>query len=222
MIYLLILGCFTKPRPQVSIAEKSITRRVRVVEEIHGKKVRDPYRWLEDSQSPEVKEWTLRQNQHFQVYTDLLPQQKWMYERFQSLWRYDDMSVPSPCLLDKSKEIFSTKSKDQDKWVFYLKTGDESKVVLDPNKWKDTETVSGFFPSPDCKMLAFGKANAGDENSVISVMDIESGEILPDKLRGWKQRSVSWSYDNSGFFYSAWPTAEEAPNHHGEPFLFLQ
>ena len=97
------------------------------------------------------------------------------------------------------------------------KTG-ETRVVLDPNTWGETETLAGFNPSPDGKFIAFGKANAGDENPVIRVMNTETGEILPDTLRGWKQRGASWHHDNSGFYYSANPLPGEVAA--GEEFYW--
>ncbi|MFT5687000.1 MAG: prolyl oligopeptidase, partial [Myxococcota bacterium] len=139
-----------------------------------------------------------------------LTQKDWLYTRFQYLWRYDDESTPDPCLLSDAV-IYETKQADQDKWVVHMRDSPdgEGRVVLDPNTWGEIETLSFFTPSPDCALVAFGKSQGGDENPVISVMDLATGEILPDTFRGWKHGWVSWKHDNSGFYYTAKPLAEE-------------
>ena len=174
---------------------------------------------MEQADAAEVASWDKERNATFEEYTSALPVRDVLYERFQELWRYDDESTPNPCLLADC-EFFSTKKADQDKWVQHMrdtKTG-ETRVVLDPNTWGETETLAGFNPSPDGKYIAFGKANAGDENPVIRVMNTETGEILPDTLKGWKQRGASWHHDNSGFYYSANPLPGEVPA--GEEFYW--
>jgi prolyl oligopeptidase len=96
----------------------------------------------------------------------------------------------------------------------------EGKVILDPNAWDELDTLSGFYPSPDCSWAAFGTAHAGDENPVIQVMNLDTLEIEPDALAGWKQRGVSWKHDNSGFFYAANPLEGEVPE--GEHFYWYR
>jgi prolyl oligopeptidase len=76
-------------------------------------------------------------------------------------------------------------------------------------KWETTETLAFFTASPDCSLAVVGKSNAGDENAVISVMDLQTGEMLPDSVQGWRQGGVNWQHDSSGFFYTAKPLAEE-------------
>ena len=181
-----------------------------VVDTLHGVEVADPYRWMEDADSEAVQTWTGRRNEAFDAFTSDLSQKNWLYDRFQYLWRYDDESTPSPCLLS-DRITYRTKKADQDKWVVHIKDGPdaESRVVIDPNTWGEIETLSFFSPSPDCSLAAFGKSQGGNENPVISVMDLDSGEILADTFRGWKQGGVSWMHDNSGLYYTAKPLAEE-------------
>jgi prolyl oligopeptidase len=181
-----------------------------VVDVLHGVEVSDPYRYMEEADSPVVQQWTDLRSGEFTAYTDGLAQRVWLNDRFQHLWRYDDESVPSPCLLTE-KEIFWTKKESQDKWVVHLREGDETRVLIDPNSWGPTETLSGFSPSPDCRYAAFGKAEGGNENPVYRVMDLSSGEVLEDSLQGWRQGGISWLHDNSGFYYSSKPLEGEVP-----------
>jgi prolyl oligopeptidase len=212
---LLLLACGPKDAPTAGTgaqlaAALDLAERGDVVDTLHGVAVADPYRWMEDADSEAVQAWTGRRNAAFDAYTDGLSQREWLYGRFQHLWRYDDESTPDPCLLS-DKIVYETKKADQDKWVVHIKDGPDAtgRVVLDPNTWGQIETLAFFSPSPDCSLVAFGKSQGGDENPVISVMDLTTGELLPDTFRGWKQGWVSWKHDSSGFYYTAKPLASE-------------
>lgn len=213
ILTVLMLGCFSKKTSDaVQYAPPAdLARRSDVIEDVHGLSVADPYRWMEEP-SEELEAWTASRYQMYQSHTDTLSTKDYLFQRFQALWRYDDSSVPEPCILNAERSIFYTKKADQDKWVVNIREPEGDRVLLDPNTWESTQTLAGFYPSPDCTLAAYGQANAGDENPVISVMDMRTLELHIDKLKGWKQRSVSWLHDNSGFYYAAWPTAEEAPN----------
>jgi len=207
----LLSGCAGKQGPPATAATTSdLAARQSTSYELHGVEVDDPYQWLEESSSAAVQEWTNQRNAAFQNYTDSLSQRQPLYDRFQHLWRYDDESTPQVCQLSE-RIIFHTKKADQDKWVVHMRQheGGEEKVLIDPNTWEQTETLSGFTVSPDCRYAAFGKARGGDENPVIRVMDLDTLEVLPDSLRGWRQGGVSWLHDNSGFYYSSKPLEGE-------------
>ncbi|MEE2827881.1 MAG: prolyl oligopeptidase family serine peptidase [Myxococcota bacterium] len=210
-----LAGCATSSRKaptQAHDAPGDLARRADTIDTLHGVEVPDPYRWMEAEEDPEVVAWTAARNDRFQDYTDGLSQRSWLYDRFQQLWRYDDESTPSPCLLS-NRSIYWSRRADQDKWVVHLREEEdgEGRVILDPNTWETTETLSGFTPSPDCRYAAFGTARAGDENPVVRVMDLDSLEVLPDSLQGWKQGGVSWLHDNSGFYYASKPLEGEVP-----------
>jgi len=211
-------GC--APRTPVEAAPPpppaDLAARGDVVETLHGVEVADPYRWMEEADSQPVADWTAARNADFAAHTDALPQRAWLYERLQQLWRYDDVSTPSPCLLS-DRYFLRTKAADQDKWVVHLHEGtdgvagdaDAGRVVLDPNTWDDIETLAGFAPSPDCRYVAYGVARGGDENPALRVMDLDTLELLDDTLRGWRQGGVSWRHDNAGFYYTSKPLEGE-------------
>lgn len=217
---LCLVQCKTPPQPAATPTPMvPLAERQDVVDLIHDVEVKDPYRWLEEKGSPEVNLWDAMHSKHFIQTVDAYPQRDWLAERFEKLWRYDDESVPRPCRLSE-RTFYSTKAADQDKWVLHLRdTPDgEGRVILDPNTWEETETLSGTYPSPDCRYLAYGKARAGDENPVITILELDSMEHLGDALTGWKQRGVSWLHDNSGFYYSSWPAPETVPE--GDEFYY--
>ena len=178
----------------------------------HGVDIVDDYRWLEDADDPDVVTWTEAQETLTHSLIDHLPQKEWLVERFNKLWRYDDEGVPRR-VLDGERIFYWTKKKDDEKWVYNTKANQDAEtvVLIDPNQWDETEQLSGVSPSRDGKYLAFGKAEGGDENPVVKVMVVETGEILSDELQGWKQSVSSWLPDNSGFYYSCKPIEGEVP-----------
>lgn len=162
-----------------------LARRGDDADDLHGTRVPDPYRWLEDGKSPDVRAWDDLQTARYEAAVDALPQRAHLAARFDHLWRYDDESVPWPCYKGK-RETFWTKKKEQDKWVVHLrdKPGAAARVVLDPNTWAETETLDDASFSDDCSLLAYGKATAGNEDPVFRVLDVATGKDLPDTLAG--------------------------------------
>ncbi len=198
------------PAAEAPTGPSYLARRGDDADVLHGTRVADPYRWLEDGKAADVRAWEELHMARYTSAVDALPQRAWLAQRFDHLWRYDDESVPTPCMRGKA-EGFWTKRKDQDKWVLHLrdKPGAAARVILDPNTWGETETLGGASFSDDCGLLAYGVARAGDENPVYRVLDTSTGEHLPDTLAGWRQGGVSWLPDASGFYYSAQPKAGE-------------
>jgi prolyl oligopeptidase len=188
------------------------TAKVSVEEDFHGTVLTDDYRWLEDAEADEVVAWTEAQHAYSAAIIDVLPQKEWLASRFNALWRYDDESVPQR-VLEGERLFYYTKKKEDEKWVYVTREKEGAEVVelLNPNTWPETETMAGVSPSRNGQYLAFGKAHGGDENPVIQVMVVATGEILPDKLRGWKQGVNSWLPDHSGFYYTCKPLEGDVP-----------
>ena len=188
------------------------TPRHPVIDTYHGAAITDDYRWLENAEDPAVIAWTEQQEALTRSLIDPLPQREFLIKRFGELWRYDDEGVPTR-VLDGERIFFWTKKKDDEKWVYNtrVREGAEPRVLLDPNQWDAATTLSGVTPSRDGVYVAYGQAHGGDENPVVRVMVVETGEILPDSLRGWRQNVTGWLPDDSGFFYSARPRQGEVP-----------
>jgi len=181
-----------------------------LVETLHGVEVRDPFRWLEPGDDPDVRAWQEGWTAIARARLSALPQRARLEARLRELWRYDDQTPDSPCLLS-SRRWYATRGREQDKWALWLREGEglEGRLVLDPNAWARTETLGGSWSSPDGRYLAYGVAKGGDENPVVRVLDLRTMEHLPDRLRGWKQGMLSWRHDNAGFYYSSKPSPGE-------------
>lgn len=188
------------------------TEKIAVKDTLHGTVLIDNYQWLENGDDTKVKEWTEKQEELTRSIIDSLPQREFLIKRFNELWRYDDESVPWR-VLNGERIFFSSKKKDDEKWIYNTKENENAEPVelINPNKWDAVETLHGVSSSRDGKYLAFGKARGGDENPVVSVMEVATKKVLSDSLKGWKQYVSSWMPDNSGFYYMAKPLKGEAP-----------
>ncbi len=207
-----LVACSGAPQPETNLPvyPYPATKMIPVVNDYHGTKIIDNYRWLEDASSEEVLAWTAEQETFTHSITDPLAQREWLEGRFNELWRYDDESIPTP-VLEGERLFYWTKKKEDEKWVYMTKANLESEgqVVLNPNQWDETETLGGLNASRDGKYVAYGVSHGGDENPVVQILVTETGELLPDRLRGWKQSVGSWLPNNDGFFYTCNPLEGE-------------
>jgi len=195
------------------------TKKLTTIDDLHGKKIKDDYQWLEEDENEEVKKWDKKQNKLTREYLDKLPQRKWLLDKFNELGRYDSFS--SFRRLRKSNRIFQHKrKKDEDKFVVFTAENNNSPMqeFINPNNWAADETLAYFSVTEDGKLVAFGKSKGGDEAPVIYIMEVESRKILPDKVRGWKQYISSWLPDNSGFYYTCNPLKGDVPE--GEEYYW--
>ncbi|MFO0851269.1 MAG: prolyl oligopeptidase family serine peptidase [Gemmataceae bacterium] len=184
------------------------TRTVDQVDDYHGTKVPDPYRWLEEDvrKSKDVAEWVAAQNKVTEAYLAAIPERDAIKKRLTDLANYERYSAPSKV---GGKYFFSKNDGLQNQSVLYVQPAldAEARVLLDPNKWtKDgTAALSGFAPSDDAKYAAYGVADAGSDWSTWKVLDVATGKPLADELKWIKFSGISWTPDGKGFFYSRFP-----------------
>jgi prolyl oligopeptidase len=191
--------------PPEAAPKPPATKRVDRVDEYHGVRVPDPYRWLEDDvrTSADVKAWVEAQNKVTFGYLESIPQREQIRKRLTELWNFEKFTAPSK---RGGKYYFSKNDGLQNQFVVYEQdTLDaEPRVLLDPNSWSKDGTVAlaGSSFSDDGQLLAYGIAEAGSDWNTWRVMKVASREVLPDELKWLKFSSVSWLKDGSGFFYS--------------------
>ncbi|CAN5235647.1 prolyl oligopeptidase family serine peptidase [soil metagenome] len=184
------------------------TRKVDHVDDYHGVKVADPYRWLEDDvrKSSEVAAWVEAQNKVTQAYLESIPERKMIRDRITALYNYEKFGAPSK---HGSLYFFSKNDGLQNQNVVYVQDTLDSKprMLLDPNTLSKDGTVAlaGIVPSEDGKLMAYGLASAGSDWNTWHVLDTATGKPLPDELKWIKFSSVSWTHDHKGFFYSRFP-----------------
>ena len=183
------------------------TRHSEQVDDYHGVKVADPYRWLEDDTSPEVQQWVKDQNKVTFAYFDHLPYRAQIKERLTRLVNYPKFSAPSR----RGEMYYFTKNDGlQNQSVWYMQKGldGQPEVLLDPNKFsKDgTTRLAGAAIAKDGKHLVYGISQGGSDWSEAHVMEIATRTMLPDTLKWIKVSGFAWHKD--GFFYSRYPAPQ--------------
>ena len=179
------------------------TARTNQVDVYHGVSVADPYRWLEDDNSPETKAWVEAQNRVTFGYLETLPGRAALRARLEKLWNYERYGVP----FKQGGRYFFTKNDGlQNQAVLYVTDALEAapRVLLDPNKLSADGTValSGYNISEDGNLMAYGLSVAGSDWQEWQVRDVRTGADLADKLKWVKFSGASWTKDGKGFFYS--------------------
>jgi prolyl oligopeptidase len=185
-----------------------VTKKVEVVEDYFGTKVVDPYRWLEDETSPEVKAWVEDQNRVTFAYLDKIPYREKLKARLTELYNYPRISAP----FHRGETYFFTKNDGlQNQSVIYIQKGENgaAEVFLDPNKFSadGTSVLSAFSLSKDGKYVAYGISTGGSDWVTLSVMDVNTRKKLDDEVKWMKASGVSWQGD--GFYYSRYPEPEK-------------
>jgi prolyl oligopeptidase len=181
------------------------TRQIDQTDVIHGVKVADPYRWLEDDvrKSEDVAAWVAAQNQVTFGYLKAIPEREPLQKRLTELWNFERYSAPFKIA---GRYFFSKNDGLQNQSVLYtVDTLDgEPRVVIDPNKWSKDGTValSGLSFSDDGKHLAYGVAEAGSDWMTWRVQNLATNKVLDDEVKWVKYSGTSWTKDGKGFFYS--------------------
>jgi prolyl oligopeptidase len=186
------------------------SRRVEQVDEYHGVKVADPYRWLEDLDSQQTRDWVAAQNRLTSAYLAAIPEREPIRKRLTELWNYERYSVP----MQRGGRYFFTRNDGlQNQNVLYRvdTLGGEPRLVLDPNTLSQDGTIAmtGWSVSEDGKLLAYGLSSGGSDWQEWRVRDVETGRDLPDVLKWVKFSLAAWTHDNKGFFYSRYDEPRE-------------
>ncbi|MFN6964925.1 MAG: prolyl oligopeptidase family serine peptidase [Pyrinomonadaceae bacterium] len=184
-------------------------RRSDQVDDYHGVKVADPYRWMEDTNSAETRSWIDEQVKLTGSYLSTIPEREKIKARLTEIWNYERYSAPSKV---GSYYVYSKNDGLQNQSVLYITRSldDPGRVLIDPNKLSADGTValSGSSFTDDGKLWAYGIAKSGSDRTEWRIMNVETGEHLPDTLKPNRQGGVSWLNDNSGFFYNRFPEPE--------------
>jgi prolyl oligopeptidase len=196
------------------------TARKPVLDEYHGIPVEDPYRWLEDSKDPNVKEWTEAQNRLMRETLDAAPQRPAFYEQFKKL--YGEASPEYYSLQVRPGRLFAIKKQPplQQPMLVILASADDlqsERVLLDPNQLDPSgKTAIDFYvASPDGQKAAISISKNGSERGDLYIYDVETCQPLSDVI-GRVQiptggGSFAWTEDGQGVYYTRYPRPGERP-----------
>ncbi|MFN9627539.1 MAG: prolyl oligopeptidase family serine peptidase [Planctomycetota bacterium] len=184
------------------------------IDDYHGTKINDPFRWLEDVDSEDTKSWVVEQNKLTFDYLESIPARARFKQRLTELWNFERYGLPR----QYGKTYFYTYNNGlQNQNVLYTASSIDDagltaqKLLLDPNLLSQDGTValSGYVPSDDGKYLAYGVAESGSDWNVWRVRDVATGQDLSDTIRWVKFSTVAWTSDHLGFFYSRYDEPKE-------------
>jgi prolyl oligopeptidase len=184
-----------------------VTKKIEHVDEYHGMKVSDPYRWLEDDMSEETAQWVKAQNEVTFAHLEQIPYRKQIFKDLEAAYNYPKYSAPRK----KGEYYYFYKNNGlQNHSVLYRQKdmNAEPEVVIDPNTLSADGTVGmgAFVYSKDGNYAAYTLSKGGSDWQEITIMDLRTLKNLPEKLEWVKVSGISWKGD--GFYYSRYPAPE--------------
>jgi prolyl oligopeptidase len=184
------------------------TRKDDQVDDYHGIKVEDPYRWLEDDNSAETLAWVNAQNQVTFGYLEQIPYRSRLKQRLQELYNYPKYGIPSR---SGTYYLWSKNDGLQNQSVLYVQEGLEGtpRILIDPNQLSPDGTVRLMAgeASRDGRYFAYYLSSGGSDWLEAHVLEIETGKVLEDHLIWLKVTGLAWFRD--GFFYSRYDAPED-------------
>ena len=184
------------------------TRKGNHIDEYHGVKVADPYRWLEDDRSEETAAWVLEQNAVTEAHMKEIPFRNDLKERLTKIWNYPKIGAP---FREGEYYFFFKNSGIQNQSVLYYQKGlkSEPEVLIDPNKLSDdgTAALSNFSVSHDGKYAAYSVSRAGSDWKEFFVIELATKKKLDDRVEWVKFSGASWK--GHGFYYSRYDAPKE-------------
>ena len=182
------------------------------VETLHGESIPDPYRWLEHGDDPRTQAWTASQNALTESLLEAVPGRARIRARLDELLSIGALSAPEPVA---GRYFYQRRDGRQNQPVLYVREGRDGadRVLIDPNQLdaQGTTALDWFYPSDDGRLLAYGLSENGSEQSLLHVLEVESGTTLPDRIPRTRAADLAWLPDGSGFYYTRYPAPGEVP-----------
>ncbi len=184
-----------------------LTARISRADAYHGVTVEDPYRWLEQLDSPETRSWVDAQNRLSQPRLESIPQRAWIKQRLTRLWNYERYGVPRK---QGAHYFYLHNDGTQNQSVLFVTEALSSpgRVLFDPNTVRADATVAlaDYLPDHSGEVVAYALSDGGTDWQTWHFRRVRDGRDLPDTLRFTKFWGVSWTHDGSGVYYSRYPT----------------
>lgn len=189
---------------QIPVTYPNTRKDTSVSDNYHGAKLSDPYRWLEDDQSAETKEWVTRQNIVTNGYLSQIPFRDKVKARLEQIFDYEKYAPP---FKEGSKYYFFKNDGLQNQSVLYVQDNlnSQAEIVLDPNKFSadGTTSLGELDFSKDGRYLAYSTSVGGSDWRSIVVKDLETGTMLSDEIKWVKFSGIAWQ--GKGFYYTRFP-----------------
>jgi prolyl oligopeptidase len=211
---------------ELSKQQPSAARRSDCHDQLGGRSIADPYRWMEED-TPALRTWVQAQHEYTTAALSSLPAREGIRQRLEELLRAPTLGNITKA---SARYFFRRRLDRQELSALYCQDASHSapRLLLDPNELSSDGgvTLSDTHPSSDGSLIAYRLSSAGSSHMSLSVMKVDTKEVLPDVIPGdvnpvahaWHTKNrVAWISDNSGFFYTRCPSntpALEARFHH--------
>ena len=199
----LAAACSQPPEPKMTYPE---TKKGDLVEDYHGTRIADPYRWMEDLDSKDVADWVSRQNEVTFAYLEKLPMRARLTSRITELWNYPRVGLPAK---EGGRYFYQKNTGLQRQSPLFVRASltSDPALVIDPNVISPdgSLSLSQWSPSPDGKLLAYAISEGGADWETLHVREVDSTKDLSDEVKWVRFSNISWTADSKGFFYSRYP-----------------
>jgi len=182
-----------------------------IVDDLHGHRVADPYRWLEDAASERTRAWLAGEERLFRAYADGLPDRDRLRRRLGELLGAG--SVGSPVWRGE-RRFFTRRTAEQEHPVLYTVDPDGiERALLDPMKIdpSGTTTLDGWQPDKEGRLLAYKVSHGGDEESLLYVIDVATGERVEGPIDRSRYSSIAWLPGGEAYYYVRRLAAGQVP-----------
>jgi prolyl oligopeptidase len=183
--------------------EPPATRQDNVKDVIHGVEIVDPYRWLEDQDSKETRDWVAAQNAYTHSLLDKLPQRPAISKRLVEMLKHDAVSAP---LEENGYYFFTKKGADQDLPSIYRRKGPAGadELLIDPLPMSTDHTTSVGIDdvTSDASLMIYSVRHGGEDEIELHIMDMNAHHDLPEVFPRALYMGTSWKKDKSGFYYT--------------------
>ncbi len=177
------------------------TKKIPVTETIQGVTFTDPYRWLEDQNSPDTRAWIDQQNAYTHSLIDKIPGRDELRKIASSLMKIDTISTP---VHRGGRYFFSKRTADQNLSVLYVREQGKDSVLVDPNPMTPDGNISANFSgfSEDGKLVAYGLRKGGADEVDVTILDVDTRQALPDKFSSARYSGFHFTPDRKAVYYT--------------------
>lgn len=179
------------------------TRTDNVVDNYFGTKIPDPYRWLEDQNSPETRAWISAEDACTNAALDKLPGRAQISQRLSQLMKVDSTTPP---IERAGRYFFMKRGANEDLYILYMRQGADGAdhVLVDPRPLSKDHSTSVDLQavSDDGKMIAFGIRQGGQDQVTVHFLDVDTRQALADVLPRSDYEGVSINREKSGVYYA--------------------